>query len=40
MMLCKNTKAIVRSPDGDSNLFDIATGILRGDKLSPYLFIL
>ena len=40
MMLYKNTKVKVRSPDGDSEYFDIAAGVLQGDTLSPYLFII
>ena len=31
MMLYKNMKAIVRSPDGDTDFFDIVTGVLQGD---------
>ena len=30
----------VRSPDGDTEYFDIAAGILQGDTLGPYLFII
>ncbi len=39
MMLYKNAKAIVCSPDGDTNFFDIVAGVLQGDTLAPYLFI-
>ena len=28
----------VRSPDGDTEYFDIVAGVLQGDKLAPYLF--
>ena len=38
MMLYKNTKIKVRSPDGDTNFFDIDAGVLQGDTLAPYLF--
>ena len=31
-------KAIVCSPDGDNNDFDIVAGVLQGDTLAPYLF--
>ena len=31
MMLYKNTKVKVRSPDGDSDYFDIVAGVLQGD---------
>jgi len=30
MMLYKNSKTIVRSPDGDTEFFDILTGVLQG----------
>ena len=30
----------VRSPDGDIEYFDIAAGVLQGDTLAPYLFII
>ena len=39
-MLYKNTKVNVCSPDGDTNFFDIVAGVLQGDKLAPYLFII
>ena len=35
MMLYKNTKAMVLSPDGDTDLFDIVAGVLPGDTLTP-----
>ena len=31
MMLYRNTKVKVRSPDGDSDYFDIVAGVLQGD---------
>ena len=40
MMLYKNTKVKVRSPDGDTDYFDIVAGMLQGDTLAPYLFII
>ena len=40
MMFENNTKAVVRSPDGDIAFFDINAGVLQGDALAPYLFIL
>ena len=40
MMLYKNTKAKVRSLDGDTDYFDIVAGVLQGDTLAPYLFII
>ena len=39
-ILYRNTKVKVRSLDGDTDYFDIATGVLQGDKLAPYLFII
>ena len=39
-ILYRNTKVKVRSPDGDTEYFDIVAGVLQGDTLSPYLFIL
>ena len=40
MILYRNTKVNVRSPDGDTEYFDIVAGILQGDTLAPYLFII
>ena len=40
MALYKNSKAIVRSPDGDTDFFTILAGVLQGDTLSPLLFII
>ena len=39
-MLYKNTKVNVRSSGGDSDDFDIVAGVLQGDTLAPYLFII
>ena len=39
-ILCRNTKVKVRSPDGDAEYFDIVAGVLQGDMLAPYLFII
>ena len=36
MMLYRNTKVKVRSPDGDTDYFDIVAGVLQGDTLIPY----
>ena len=36
----KNTNAMVRSPGGDIDFFDIVTGVFQGDTLAPYLSIL
>ena len=39
-ILYRNTKVKVRSPDGDTEWFDIVAGVLQGDTLAPYLFII
>ena len=40
MILYRNTKVKVRSPDGNTEYFDIVAGVLQGDTLAPYLFII
>ena len=40
MMLYRNTKVKVRSPDGDTDYFDIVTGVLQRDTLALYLFVI
>ena len=35
-----NTRAKVVSPDGETELFDITAGVLQGDTLAPFLFII
>ena len=39
-ILYRNTKVKVQSPDGDTEYFDIVAGVLQGDTLAPYLFII
>ena len=39
-MLYKNTKVKVRSLDGDTDYFDTVAGVLQGDTLAAYLFII
>ena len=39
-ILYRNTKVQVCSPDGDTEYFDIVAGVLQGDTLAPYLFII
>ena len=40
MMLYRNTKVKVRSPDGDTDYFDIVAGVLQGYTLAQYFFII
>ena len=40
MILDRNTKVKVRSPDGDTEYINIVAGVLQGDTLAPYLFII
>ena len=40
MMLYKNMKVKVNSLDGDTDYFNIVVGVLQGDTLAPYLFII
>ena len=40
MMPYGNTKVKVCSSDGDTDYFDIVAGVLQGDTLAPYLFII
>ena len=39
-MLYKNTKVKVRLPDGDTDYIEIVAGVLQGDPLASYLFII
>ncbi|PIK58546.1 putative dnaJ-like subfamily C member 11-like [Apostichopus japonicus] len=39
-VMYKNTEAIVLSPDGDTDPFQIKAGVLQGDTLAPFLFII
>ena len=40
MILYRNTKVKVRSPDEYTEYFDIVAGVLQGGMLAPYLFII
>ena len=39
-ILYRNTKVKVGSPDGDTECLDIVAGVLQGDTLASYLFII
>ena len=39
-MLYRNTKVKACSPEGDTDYFDIVAGVLQGDTLALYLFII
>ena len=39
-ILYTDTSATVLSPDGETEAFDICAGILQGDTLAPFLFII
>ena len=39
-ILYRNTKVKVRSPDVNTEYFDIVARVLQGDTLAPYLFII
>ena len=38
MMVYRNTKVKVRSPDGDTDYFNTVASVLQGDTLAPYFF--
>ena len=40
MILQRNTKSLVRSPDEDTEFFDFLAGVLQGDTLAPFLFVI
>ena len=39
-ILYRNTKVKVRSPDRDTEHFDFVAGVIQGDMLAPYFFII
>ena len=39
-MIYDHTRALVLSPDGETASFEILVGVLQGDTLAPYLFII
>ena len=36
--LYENTRARIITPDGETEFFEVTTGVLQGDTLAPYLF--
>ena len=40
MLISINTRAKVYSPEGVSAEFDLVAGVIQGDTLSPYLYII
>ena len=40
ILMYENTKARIISPDGETDFFAILAGVLQGDTLAPYLFII
>jgi len=40
MFLYENATAKVRSPDGDTDFSKVLAGVLQGDTVAPYLFII
>ncbi len=38
--LYANTTSTVRTPDGDTDFFEVLAGVLQGDTLAPYLFVI
>ena len=40
MILYHDTSSMVRSPDGDTDFFDNSAGVLQGDSLAYYIYIL
>ena len=39
-VMYSNTKAVVLSPDGETDAFQIQAGVLQGDTLAPYLLVI
>ena len=40
IVMYMNTRSMVRSPDGDTQFFEITTYVLQGDTIAPFLFII
>ena len=39
MMLYKNTKAMIRLPDNNTDFFSIVAGVLQVATLPPYMYV-
>ena len=39
-IMYSDTNAKVMFPDGEADFFDILAGVLQGDTLAPYLFVI
>ena len=39
-VMYENTSALVMTPEGNSDVFQIDTGVLQGDPLAPFIFII
>ena len=39
-IMYRDTNAKVISPDGETDMFQISSGVLQGDTLAPFLFII
>ena len=39
-VMYENTSALVMTPEGNTDVFTIDTGVLQGDPLAPFLFII
>ena len=40
MILYRDTRSMISSPDGDTPYLEITTGVLKGDTLTHFLFII
>ena len=40
MILYRDTRSLVRSPNGDTHNVEITTDVIQGDTFAPFLFII
>ena len=40
MIMYRNNRSMVTSPNGETEFFDILAGVLQGDTLAPFLFVI